>query len=88
MNCIRCVRKLAITWDNIQAFFWGPVENHENLIQDRWCVGRDMNPGYPVEEAGVLPAHWTAQHGMGSLIQMIIRHGMRYPLSLPYEHAH
>jgi hypothetical protein len=32
----------------------GAEENHENFSQDSWSPGRDLNPGPPEYEAGML----------------------------------
>jgi hypothetical protein len=32
----------------------GTKQNHGNLNQDNWYPGRDLNPGPPKSEAGVL----------------------------------
>jgi hypothetical protein len=49
-------RKLSSS--NFKALSWhlpgGTEENHENLRQGIWSPGRDMNPGPPEYEAGVL----------------------------------
>jgi hypothetical protein len=42
------------SWPNFMVLSWhllgGTKENHKNLIQDSWSVGRDMNPGPPKYE--------------------------------------